>query len=239
MNLFGKKQAAPTTSLADAIKKLKDAAEASQKREVYLQREKETARVEGGKRMKAKDKNGAMFYLKRMKAYDKEIAALYGKRNNLDTLVLSLEAASFDKGLVAAMTTAHHATKTMVTDADVERVQDLVGDLQESRRMAEEIGNALAEPIDNEEVDEAELLAAFEEQNVTEVDQQQDVLDFPTVPTHNIRTNTTTTTTNAGAAAARPAPAIPAGASSSSSSASRGNVQEEDEFKKLESMMAI
>lgn len=95
--------------------------------------------------MKVKDKNGAMFYLKRMKAYDKEIAALYGKRANLDTLVLSLEAASFDKGLVAAMSTAHQATKTMVTDADVERVQDLVGDLQESRRMAEEIGNALAE----------------------------------------------------------------------------------------------
>lgn len=104
------------------------------------------------------------------------------------------------------------------------------------------------QPIDNEEIDESELLAAFEEENVTETTQQQeDVLDFPTVPTHNVNktTTTTTTTTSTPSTVNRPAPAIPAGngsaagGSGSGSGSNRGNTQEEDEFKKLESMMAM
>ncbi len=145
MNLFGKKKVAPTVSLQDAIKSLKSATEACLKREVYLDREKEAARIEGAKKLKAKDKNGAMFYLKRMRALEKELNMLYGKRHNLDTLVMSLESASFDKTLVSAMASAHEASKTLIKDSDVDKVQDMVADLQESMRNVEDIGNALAE----------------------------------------------------------------------------------------------
>jgi len=110
-----------------------------------LERQRDEAREEGRKKLKAGDRNGAVFYLRRMKMIEKELSSLYGKRANLDTLVRTLEAATFDKSLIQAMTAGHHATKQLVRDDEVDRVQDMIADLQEDMSRVEEIGNALAE----------------------------------------------------------------------------------------------
>jgi len=109
-----------------------------------------------------------MFYLKRMRAFEKELQSLYGKRSNLDTLVLSLESASFDRSLIEAMSTGHKATQSIARDEEVDKVQDMVAELQESMQAIDEMSTSLAEPISNEFIDEDELLTAFEESHVTE-----------------------------------------------------------------------
>jgi charged multivesicular body protein 4 len=185
MNLFGKKkqtQAAPR--LNDAILALKAASENLEKREEHLLHAKEEARVEGLKKMKSKDKNGAMFFLRRMRMHDKEISQLYGKRMNLDTQIMALQSAAVDKTVISAMQTAHLATKASVSENDIDRVQDLMDDIRDTSDMVEQIGEALAQPIsgDTEEIGDDELLAAFEKEEETAALGELDEVGLPAAP---------------------------------------------------------
>jgi len=234
MNLFGRKKTEPSVTPTAAIQKLKQAELDSQKREAFLERQRDEAREEGRKKLKAGDRNGAVFYLRRMKMIEKELSSLYGKRANLDTLVRTLEAATFDKSLIQAMTAGHHATKQLVRDDEVDRVQDMIADLQEDMSRVEEIGNALAEPISNEAIDEEELLREFEEkeENVVTADvtadvSELDVAGLPSVPTTRLPASTV-------AAAASPAPVTAAAAAAASSSQTQV-----DDFKQLEALMNL
>lgn len=252
MNLFGRKKpaAAAAPRLNDAIQALKAASDNLEKREDHLLHCKEEARVEGLKKMKSKDKNGAMFFLRRMKMYDKEISQLYGKRMNLDTQIMALQSAAVDKSVIAAMQQAHRATKASVSENDIDHVQDLMDDIRDTSEMVDQIGEALAQPIsgDTLEVDDDELLAAFEKEEEVDaatiavregtvnVDEQglpvakrsteqreaeelAAVLDMPSAPT-------------GGSAGAEKKPVVAAAAAAPAASS-----KEADEMKKLEALM--
>lgn len=189
MNLFGRKKNKDKElpSLDDAVQALRQAAELLEKREAHLRREKEKAHEEGVKCMKAKDKQKAIFYLRRIKVYDKQIMQLHGKQMNLDGQLLALQSASVDRGILDAMRTAQSALKTTVSDQEIDRVSDLMDDIEESTQLTSEMSEILSRNIGMDEIDDEELLAAFEEEMedtmITQpVDKVADI-DTTTLPT--------------------------------------------------------
>lgn len=180
MNLFGKKKAAKpeAPSAVQVIGRLKEAQEQLSKRQEHLERQKAATRAEGSKALKAGDKVKAKHLLLRIKAFDKQIQSNYGKINNLDTQIMTLESATSDQNIFEAMRLGQEHMKKTMNEDQLDRVEDLMDDIQQQQQLADDYSNALARPINAEmEMDDDELLEAFEAE--FNVDQDVEVEDVP------------------------------------------------------------
>lgn len=172
MNLFGKKKAAKkeAPSAIQVIAQLKDAQEAVEKRQVHLTAKLNAAKAEGRAAYQAKNKQKAAFHLKQMKTFEKEINANYGKINNLESQCAALESATSDKNVFEAMRMGQEKLKESINEEQLDKVADLIDDMQEVQQLQTEISDALARPIDGVEFDEDELLEAFAMEEEEELD---------------------------------------------------------------------
>lgn len=202
MNLFGKKKAQKpqAPSAVQVIGRLKEAQEQLSKRQEHLERQKAATRAEGSKALKGGDKVKAKHLLMRIKAFDKQIESNYGKINNLDTQIMTLESATSDANIFDAMRMGQEHMKQTMNENQLDRVEDLMDDINEQQQIADDISNALSRPINQEmEMDDDELLEAFEAEFNTheDVETEQDVdYDVHALPSAPVAKTTTTTTTS-------------------------------------------
>jgi len=180
MNLFGKKK--PTgPSLADSIKQLREAMDTLEKREQHISKQIQITMNEAKKKAKLKDKRGALFQLKRKKMLEKQIDQIYGKKSNIEIQIMALENASGNKEVLGAMRRGADALRRTVQETDLDKVADVMEDITESMGLAEELGDAIAQPIGNA-VDDDELTNELEEMERDLI--SEDLLKAPEVP-HN------------------------------------------------------
>lgn len=183
MNLFGKKKVVKKApSAIEVISQLKEAQEQVEKRQVFLSAKYSQAKAEGAAALKGKDKPKAAFHLKRMKTYEKEINANYGKIANLETQCSALESATSDKSVFEAMRLGQEKLKESVNEEQLDKVADLIDDMQEVQQLQSEISDALARPIDGVEFDDDELFAAFEDEMAEEEDLAVPNYNLDTLP---------------------------------------------------------
>jgi len=180
MNLFGKKKKAGPT-LSESIQQLREAMEILEKREVHLNKQMATALSEAKKKSKAKDKRGALFHLKRKKMYEKQVDQIYGKKTNIELQIMTLEAAAGNTEVLSAMRKGADALKRTVKDTDVDKVADVMDDINESMALADELGEAMSQTI-GPALDEDELTTELEEMENELVN--EDLMAAPVVPTH-------------------------------------------------------
>jgi len=178
MNQWGKK-AKPAPTLGDSITQLREAMDVLEKREVYLGKQMANALTEAKKKSKAKDKRGALFHLKRKKMYEKQIDQIYGKKTNIEIQIMTLEAAAGNTEVLAAMRKGADALKRTVKETDVDKVADVMDDINESMALADELGDAMSQSI-GPQLDEDELNAELEEMENALAD--EDMLKAPVVP---------------------------------------------------------
>lgn len=175
MNLFGKKKVEKKApSAIEVIAQLKEAQEQVEKRQVFLAAKRDQAKAEGQAAYRAKDKQKAAFHLKRMKTYEKEINSNYGKINNLESQCNALESATSDKSIFDAMRLGQEKLKESVNEEQLDKVADLIDDMQEVQQLQSEISDALARPVDGVEIDDDELFEAFEAEMA-----EEEELDVP------------------------------------------------------------
>jgi len=179
MNLFGKKKAAPAPRLNDSIQQLREAMTGLDKREKHLEKQREVTILEAKKKAKAKDKRGALFQLKRKKLLEKQIDQIYGKKTNLEMQIMALENVSTNKDVFSAMKLGKDALKASVHEADVDKIGDVMEDINESMALADELSEAIANPI-GPAVDEDELNAELEAMESEMMD--EDLLKAPEIP---------------------------------------------------------
>jgi len=184
MNLFGKKKQKPVPKLSDSIMKLRDASTNLDKRQEFLTKKVDEAKDEAKKKFKAKDKRGALFHLKRKKLYEKQIDQIYGKKTNIETQIMALEGASSNKEVISAMKEGSTALSATVSDLNVDKVDEVMDDITESMAMADELSEAMAQPI-GPAVDEDELSAELAEMESEMMD--EDMLAAPSVPAKTIK----------------------------------------------------
>lgn len=105
----------------------------------------------------------------------------------LETQVINLESAAQNAATFQAMKTGTAAMKKMREETKVEEVDDLMDEIKEEMEMADEISNALAQPVDLLATDEDDLLAELEQEmeaeDVTEqLLEPMKKMELPTVP---------------------------------------------------------
>jgi len=239
MNLFGKKKAAPAPKLQDSIAVLRDAQSTLEKREKHLEKQMQAARAQAKEKLKAKDKRGAIHLLKRAKLLENEVNKIYGKKSNIDVQVMALENAASNRETFVAMKKANDALRAATAQTDVDKVADVMEDINESIGMADELSEALSQPI-GPVMDEDDLTKELEEMEGALADES--VLEAPVVPERAVIAReaqkpavAATSTANVTAAAAP----VSAAAASSSSSAGRPEHLDASEAKELEQLEAL
>jgi len=169
----------PKVDMNNVIRDLRDSIALLEKREAHLQKQVEQFRMEAVKKHKAKDKRGALSYLKRMKLAEKEIGNIFGKKDALWMQTTALETATSNKATLESLKKGTFALKATISESALEEVGEVMDDLNEHLALGEEIDNALAQPIGSQ-LDEAQLLAELE---VLEIDTEVVFLESPIVPT--------------------------------------------------------
>jgi charged multivesicular body protein 4 len=199
MNFFGKKKkevqnttvsATSASKLTDAqttIVKLRESIANQDKREEHIQKKIDGMMSEAKGKMAKGDKKGALYALKRKKLYEQEMAKIQNVRFTLETQVINLESAQQNAQTYSALKQGNTAMQGIRKDVGIEQVDDVMDEIKEEMEMAQEINDAIAQPVDPLMTDEDELL---EELNMLEtVDLEAELLkppaasvSMPTVP---------------------------------------------------------
>jgi charged multivesicular body protein 4 len=200
VSLFGKKKKVIQPDLPGSIATLRESLTTLEKRERHLEKQVQGAVEEARRRNKNKDKRGALFQLKRKKMFEKQIEQLEGKRMNIETQIMALEAQAANKQIFNVMKQGKTALKASIGENDVDEVAEVMDDITEGIAQVDEISAAMSQPIGSDILDDDELeaeLAAMDEELMNEElnsepvirdratqkpREQQPVIDLPDVP---------------------------------------------------------
>nr|KAG5696641.1 hypothetical protein BaRGS_034102 [Batillaria attramentaria] len=132
----------------------------------------------------------ALQALKRKKRYEKQLQQIDGTLSTIEFQREALENASTNTEVLKVMGVAAKALKETHNNLDVDKVHDLMDEVAEQQEIANEIGEAISNPVGfGQDVDDDELLAELEEMEEEELNKQ--LLDvggavtdeLPSVPT--------------------------------------------------------
>ncbi|KAL5022290.1 hypothetical protein ScPMuIL_001445 [Solemya velum] len=193
MSLLGKlfgsgKDKNKVPSPQEGIQKLREVEEMLMKKSDFLEKKIEhelgTAKKHG-----TKNKRAALQALKRKKRYEKQLQQIDGTLSTIEFQREALENASTNTEVLKVMGTAAKALKGAHNNMDVDKVHDLMDEVAEQQEIAQEISEAISNPVGfGQDTDEDDLLAELEELEQEELDEQllnvRPVADdLPSVPT--------------------------------------------------------
>ncbi|RLN94534.1 hypothetical protein BBJ28_00006616 [Nothophytophthora sp. Chile5] len=174
MNLFGRKAAAPVrtgpTATADTIRKLREQLESLEKRELHIGHKIALQLAEAKEKSARQDKRGAIFALKRKKMYEAEVTKLQGARMTLETQVMTLESAHVNMETFTALRSGAEQMKAIHGQMNVDTVDNIMDDIQEEMATADEIGNAISQPLGSQLYDDDELEEELREMEELELE---------------------------------------------------------------------
>ncbi|CAI2343709.1 unnamed protein product [Caenorhabditis sp. 36 PRJEB53466] len=188
MSLFGKifggkKQEAPTTP-QDAIQKLRETEEMLQKKQDFLEKKVNDEKANAVK-YGTKNKRMALQALNRKRQFEKQLNHIDGVLNTIEFQREALENASTNAEVLNVMGQASKALKTAHNNMDIDQVHDLMEDIAEQQEVANEIAEAISNPVGfHTGVDEDDLMAELEALEQEELDKQ--LLDANPAPIANL-----------------------------------------------------
>ncbi|XP_070536266.1 charged multivesicular body protein 4c-like [Ptychodera flava] len=184
-SIFGKSKkgaAAPTPQ--EAIQKLRETEEMLEKKQEYLEK-KISTELKQAKQMGTKNKRAALMALKRKKRYEKQLAQIDGTLSTIEFQREALESANTNTEVLKTMGYAAKALKSAHQQLDVDDVHDMMDDIQEQQELANEISDAISNPIGfGQEMDEDELMAELEELEQEDLDEE--LLKIGPTPVDNL-----------------------------------------------------
>lgn len=182
MNWFGKKKSAPSTTsngsssggggsnAGATIIKLKESINAQEKREEHTQRKIDKIIEDAKAKMAKNDKKGALYAMKRKKLLESEMDKIQNVKMTLETQVINLESAAQNAETFQAMNAGKSAMKKIRDDVGIDQVDGLMEDIREEMEMANEISDAIAQPVDPLAADDDELLAELEQMGADDLE---------------------------------------------------------------------
>jgi len=183
--LFGQKQnnkkdSAPDLSIS--FQKLRQTVDTLEKREVHLQTKIDAHIIQAREKAKRKDKKGAMIVLKQKKLLETQLESTRNKRLNLETQIGALEEVAINKETLKAMQTASTVIRSAMSENEVDRVEDLMEEMNENVDQIKEIDDILSQPL-GPQMDEDEL-----QQELAEL-QDMDAADWDLNPPTKAKNN--------------------------------------------------
>merc|ERR1712142_213089 len=181
----GGKNKQPTPQ--EAIQKLRETEDMLTKKADFLEKRIEQE-LASAKKHGTKNKRAALNALKRKKRLEKQQEQIDGTLTTIEFQREALENAQSNTQIIQNMDYAAKALKKAHNGLDVDKVDDLMADIQEQQDVANEIADAIAKPMGfQDDVDEDDLLAELEEMEQEELDKE--LLDvtpaepLPSLPT--------------------------------------------------------
>ncbi|XP_052230732.1 charged multivesicular body protein 4b-like [Dreissena polymorpha] len=172
----------------EAIQRLRGIEEMLVKKSDFLEKKVESE-LAIAKKNGTKNKRVALQALKRKKRYEKQLQQIDGTLSTIEFQRECLENASTNTEVLKAMGSAAKALKKAHNNMDVDKVHDLMDDVAEQQEIANEISDAISNPVGfGTDMDEDDLMAELEELEQEELDEK--LLDvgpisdnLPSVPT--------------------------------------------------------
>ncbi|KAK7114869.1 charged multivesicular body protein 4b-like [Littorina saxatilis] len=166
----GKKNKAPTPQ--EGIQRLREVEEMLMKKSDFLEKKIQTE-LATAKKYGTKNKRSALQALKRKKRFEKQLQQIDGTLSTIEFQREALENASTNTEVLKVMGVAAKALKETHNNLDVDKVHDLMDEVAEQQEIANEIGEAISNPVGfGQDVDEDELLAELEEMEEEELNRQ-------------------------------------------------------------------
>jgi len=141
------------------------------------------------------DKKGALFAMKLKKQHEAELDKIQNVKMTLETQVIHLESAEQNRETISAMKQGTSTMKNIRNEVGIDKVDDIMDEIKEEMELAEEVNNAIAQPIDPLMEDEDDLLAELEGLETADLEAellrppaQTDELRLPSVPASKLPT---------------------------------------------------
>ena len=178
------KQKQNSTSVNDSILKLKNTDSTIDKKITHLEKQITKLEDEAKKLIRLKTKSSKQRALGKLKLKNlkmKELNKLMGMQYNLSVQSNALENAQFNTLVIQGMKDANNTFQKINKSINIDKVDDLVEDLTEQQDLMNEVSDALATPLFDNDIDEDELLAELDE--LEELDNDLNLLpNLPEVP---------------------------------------------------------
>ena len=127
--------------------------------------------------------------MKRKKLYEAEADKIQNVKMTLETQVINLESAAQNAETFKAMEAGTKTMKKIRTEVGIEKVDEMMDEIKEEMELANEINDAIAQPVDPLLTDEDELLAELNELEAADLESEllappttTPNLALPTVP---------------------------------------------------------
>ena len=158
---FGKKE--KTLTIIEAIQELKNTSELLMKKQEHLENkidhELKTAKQSG-----TKNKRVALQALKRKKRYEKQLQEIDNTLSTIEMQQEALESSTTNTNVLKTMNEAAQALKSAHNQINVDKIHETIEDIGEQLDVAQEISEAISNPISyGQDVDDDDLLAELEE----------------------------------------------------------------------------
>lgn len=170
----GKRTGAGQPKPSAAMQNLDDAIDLVEKKEAMVQK-KIDDELNKAKQFHAKKNTArALECMKRKKTYEEQLSRLSAQRANLETQKFALENQQMNLELVNAQKKAAEELKKTNKKMDAGKIEDQMDDLMEEMDKANQVSEALANPIDNNNiVDEDDLMNELEMELANDNDQEE------------------------------------------------------------------
>ncbi|XP_053172012.1 charged multivesicular body protein 4b-like [Scomber japonicus] len=175
MSLFGKLfgsggKGGKSPTPQEAIQRLRETEEMLAKKQDFLEKkidhELMTAKKNG-----TKNKRAALQALKRKKRYEQQLTQIDGTLSTIEFQREALENANTNTEVLKNMGMAAKAMKAAHENMDIDKVDDLMAEINEQQEVAQEISDVISRPIGfGQDYDEDELMAELEELEQEELD---------------------------------------------------------------------
>lgn len=201
--VFGKKGGKQPTP-QEAIQRLRETEEMLQKKSDFLEK-----KIEGelaiARKNGTKNKRAAIQALKRKKRYEKQLQQIDGTLSTIEFQREALENASTNTEVLRVMGDAAKALKSAHKNMNVDDIHNLMDDVAEQQEIANEISDAISNPVGfGQDVDEDDLLAELEELEQEAL--EKELIDVGPTPVDNLP-NVPASSLPAAAPRAKPAAA--------------------------------
>lgn len=154
----GPKQPKPS----QAMQGLDDAIDLVEKKENMTQHKIDEELAKAKQYYAKNNKNGALQCMKRKKVYEEQLLKLGAQKQNLETQRFALENQQMNMELVEAQKKAAEELKKGNKKMDVAKIEEQQDELMDEIDKANQVSDALANPVDPNIVDEDELLDELE-----------------------------------------------------------------------------
>jgi len=168
MPLFGKKKVAPSPK--ESIAKLRETLDMLEKREQFLQKKVDAQTAEAKKHLAMKNKRAALLCLKRKKTIELQAEKISGARMTIEQQVLTLEGANVSLEAMNAMKMGAQSMKSIHQNLTLDGVDDTMDSIREQMEIANEINDAISQPLGGETYDEDDLLNELDELEQQDLD---------------------------------------------------------------------